>query len=201
MSLSPQESLRGSKLPAFPTSSSFAVSSERFSPPPPRHRVGVNAIPARNSLLEEEELGTTPPTRALLSLPLPLQSIQICRKFSRENFPFFFFFLRRKNSTPRDSSSPSALDSKTESTNSAKARRFVRSFERRESEPRHIEAFPLFFRATVFTQHRLPSRGVSVLIVNRPSFVGCSNSAVECNYFGTLFQSQWRIKIKGEDFI
>lgn len=48
MSLSPQESLRGSKLPAFPTSSSFVVSSERFSPPPPRHRVGVNAIPARN---------------------------------------------------------------------------------------------------------------------------------------------------------
>lgn len=121
-------------------------------------------------------------------------------KIFEGKFSFFFFFLRRKNSTPRDSSSPSALDSKTESTNSAKARRFVRSFERRESEPRHIEAFPLFFRATVFTQHRLPSRGVSVLIVNRPSFVGCSNSAVECNYFGTLFQSQWRIKIKGEDF-
>lgn len=203
MSLSPQESLRGSKLPAFPTSSSFAVSSERFSPPPPRHRVGVNAIPARNSLLEEEELGTTSPTRALLSLPLPLQSIQICtpaENFRGKKIFLFFFFLRRKNSTPRDSSSPSDLDSKTESTNSAKARRFVRSFERRESEPRHIEAFPLFFRATVFTQHRLPSRGVSVLIVNRPSFVGCSNSAVECNYFGTLFQSQWRIKIKGEDF-
>lgn len=180
MSLSPQESLRGSKLPAFPTSSSFAVSSERFSPPPPRHRVGVNAIPARNSLLEEEELGTTPPTRALLSPPFPSKVSKSAENFRGKIF-LFFFFLRRKNSTPRDSSSPSALDSKTESTNSAKARRFVRSFERRESEPRHIEAFPLFFRATVFTQHRLPSRGVSVLIVNRPSFVGCSNSAVECN--------------------
>lgn len=44
MSLSPQESLRGSKLPEFATSSSFVMSSGRFSPPPPRQRVGVNAI-------------------------------------------------------------------------------------------------------------------------------------------------------------
>lgn len=43
MSLSPQESLRGSKLPPLAPSSSFASSSGRFSPPPPRHR-GVNAI-------------------------------------------------------------------------------------------------------------------------------------------------------------
>lgn len=47
MSLSPQESLRGSKLPEFATSSSFVMSSGRLSPPPPRQRVGVNAISPR----------------------------------------------------------------------------------------------------------------------------------------------------------
>lgn len=44
MSLSPQESLRGSKLLPFVPSSSFASSSERFSQPPPRRHRGVNAI-------------------------------------------------------------------------------------------------------------------------------------------------------------
>lgn len=43
ISLSPQESLRGSKLFPLAPSSSFTSSSDKFSPPPPRHR-DVNAI-------------------------------------------------------------------------------------------------------------------------------------------------------------
>lgn len=59
--------------------------------------------------------------------------------------------------------------------------REIRSRRAFESEPRHIEAFPLFFAAQFSRKIALGYAAIRFNCSNRPSFIGCSNSAVERN--------------------